>query len=151
MKRPNDDYDHCSYISRMSEPDTNSQFGCLCIGAAAVLILVVVFLLSGCSTCYVALLRHEFNEKGYVDGIYYGKSEYPVVYPATRIASMVEVPSWWEPSDIRFARDFQLLFWPFGAVMSLVDVPLSIVSDTCMLPYDIVKVSNLKGEVNRGN
>lgn len=139
MKRSNDDYDRCSYISRMPESDTDSQFGCLCTGAAVVLIFVLVFLLSGCSTCYVALLRHEFNEKGYVDGVYYGKSEYPVAYPATRIATFVEVPGWWWPSHHRIARGYQLIFWPIGAVLSLADIPISLVSDTCMLPYDLVK------------
>lgn len=151
MKRRNEDSDHCSYISRMPESDVDSQFGCLCAGAAAALILALVLLLSGCATCYVAVLRSEYSEKGYVDGAYRGRDEYPDLYPATKIATTVEVPSWWWPSNIRIARNYQLLLWPLGAVMSVVDVPISIVSDTCMLPYDMVKVSNHKGEANRGN
>ena len=125
----------------MPEETVDSQFGCLCTGAVAVIILILVFLFSGCSTCYVSLLRHEYNENGVVEGVYHGTEEYPTVFPATRIAAGVEVPVWWWPSDMKLGRDYQRMLWPFGALLSLVDVPISLLSDLVMLPYDILKTT----------
>ena len=148
MKRQYESCDVCSYISMLPESNTDSQFGCICTGVAAILLLVIVFLVSGCSTCYVAALRYEYNERGYVDGVYYGRDEYPTVFPATRIAAAVEIPHWWSSGRVGIARNYQLMFWPFGAALSLADVPISMVTDTCMLPYDLaMSLYKDKGEV----
>lgn len=141
MRRRQEEEDRCSYISRIPEETVDSQFGCLCTGVAAVLILILVFLFSGCSTCYVALLRHEYNKNGVAEGVYHGKEEYPALFPATRIAVGVEIQTWWSPSDMKLGRDYQRMLWPFGAVMALIDVPISVISDLVMLPYDILKTS----------
>lgn len=90
----------------------------------------------GCATAYVANLRSEFAAEGKAYGVYYGDEEYPCLYPATRIAAAVEVPTWWWPSKTSIGRGYKSWLWPLGAILSVVDVPCSVVTDTIMLPYD---------------
>lgn len=120
----------------MGEPEPGSGLGCLTTGTLAVLILTIVFLLSGCATGYATIIRDEYNEQGYVRGVYYGEEEYPAVFPATKIATMIEVPRWWGIGSIE--KNF--VIWPIGATFALLDVPVSILTDVAMLPYDTVNI-----------
>ena len=104
-----------------------------------IVIAIMMVLCEGCATCYVAHLRKEYRESGVSEGVYYGRKEYPSSYPATRIALLVEVPTWWWPSETEIGRGYEAWLWPIGAPMSLVDVLCSVVSDTVMLPYDFIK------------
>lgn len=106
----------------------------------AFLLVMSLIPLLGCATAYVATLRSEYATNGRIHGVHKGDSEYPTLYPATQIAATVEVPSWWLPSDIEIGTEYKLYLWPIGAVGSLVDVPISIVTDTIMLPYDAYQI-----------
>lgn len=107
----------------------------------------MIFLSCGCATLYVADSRSEYNDQGNVIGIFAGDREYPRVYPATYIATMVEIPTWWSPRHLQLERKYQLYLWPLGAPLSVVDVGISLTTDTIMLPYDAYKVlTKQKGE-----
>ena len=97
-------------------------------------------LIGGCATAYVSNLRQEYSANGEAFGVYYGEDEYPRLYPATRIAVFVELPTWWWPSDTEIGRGYEAWLWPIGAPLSIVDVFCSIATDTIMLPYDYSKV-----------
>ena len=99
----------------------------------------LTIMVSGCATAYISLLRGEYAATGMADGIYYGHEEYPRIYPASFIAVTEEIPAWWWVSKNDLERDYKYLFWIFGAPFSLVDLPISIVSDTIMLPYDLTQ------------
>jgi len=99
-------------------------------------ISIFLMLSCGCATGYVASLRSEYADEGIAHGVYYGKDEYPCVYPATRIAVLVEVPTWWYPSNTEIGKGYEAWLWPIGAPLSIVDVVCSIATDTIMLPYD---------------
>ena len=148
MRRLRREEDECSYISRISEPTEESEFGCLCNIALAAVILVVVFLICGCSTCYVSILRSEYHEDGKALGIYNGYDEYPSLYPATKVTTTIEIPSWWWPSKMRIVRSYQIGLWPVGVVFSLVDLPVSIATDTFMFPYDLT--NTIKNDEKKG-
>lgn len=107
--------------------------------------LAITMIASGCATAYVSSLRSEYAEKGMVEGVFYGEREYPCVYPATRIAATVEIPTWWWPSKTSIGRLYEAWLWPIGAPLSLVDVVCSIASDTIMLPYDFCKERESRG------
>ena len=100
-------------------------------------IVVSALFLSGCASFYTSILREEFRRSGRVDGVYYGESEYPSLYHSTRIALTIEVPSWWWFSDSPIYDDYKLCFWPIGAILSLCDVPCSLITDTAYLYIDI--------------
>lgn len=109
-----------------------------------VVIIGAVLLMIGCSTAYVSLLRSEFSKEGTSNGVYYGTNEYPCVYPATRISMFIEVPTWWCVSSTSLGRDYKKWLWPIGAPLSIVDVGVSIVTDTIMLPYDYMTSKSSK-------
>lgn len=100
--------------------------------------------LCGCSTCYVASLRSEFNDSGNAAGLYFGENEYPSLFLATKVSLCVEIPTWWWPSNTRIGREYQLALWPIGAILSVVDLPISIVTDIVMLPYDWWKTYGIR-------
>lgn len=102
-------------------------------------IIGIIPILAGCATAYVAQLRSEYSSDWKVYGVYYGDEEYPCLYPATRIAAAVEVPTWWWPSKTSIGRGYEAWIWPIGAILSVADVPCSFVTDTIMLPYDYRK------------
>lgn len=104
-----------------------------------------LLLIGGCSTAYVANLRSEYSDTDEIYGVYYGDEEYPCIYPATRIAVLVEVPAWWWPSETSLGRGYEAWLWPIGAPLSIVDIACSIVTDTIMLPYDCHKMSRNAG------
>jgi uncharacterized protein YceK len=89
----------------------------------------------------VAVLRSEYSDNGKIHGIYFGEEEYPAIYPATKIAVKVEMPRWWLPGMLRQQEEYRLLLWPFGMVLSTADIPLSIATDTIMLPYDLTNTA----------
>ena len=93
---------------------------------------------SGCATAYVNELRHEYRETGRSVGVYGKNDRYPSVYHATWVSACVEVPTWCSPFRERskMEKDYWKRLCVFGIPMSLVDVPLSIVTDTVMCPYD---------------
>lgn len=103
---------------------------------AAIAIICFLSLIEGCATAYVANLRSEYSDKGEIYGVYHGDDEYPCIYPATRISLLVEVPTWWWPSETEIGRGYEAWLWPIGAPLSIVDVVCSIATDTIMLPYD---------------
>lgn len=107
-------------------------------------IIGALTLISGCATAYVSHLRSEFLEDGASYGIYYGDEEYPCIYPATRIAMLIEVPTWWWWSNTSLGRDYEIWLWPLGAPLSIVDVGVSMVTDTIMLPYDYLTTKRNK-------
>lgn len=107
----------------------------------SIAIIFALSLIGGCATAYVANLRSEYSDKGVVDGVYYGEDEYPCIYPATKISLLVEVPTWWWPSETEIGRGYEAWLWPIGAPLSLIDVVCSISTDTIMLPYDWNKIS----------
>ena len=104
--------------------------------------LVLLFFACGCATAYVSKLRCEYADDGRVDGVFFGELEYPCIFPATRIATTVEIPTWWCPSETRVGRLYEAWLWPIGAPLSLVDVVCSIVSDAIILPYDYCNVED---------
>lgn len=105
----------------------------------------------GCATSYVAHLRHEYSHEGKSYGVYYGDEEYPCLYPATRIAVLVEVPTWWWFSKTDIGRGYEAWLWPLGAPISIVDVFVSVLSDTVMLPYDYKVSEDNKANKEKGN
>lgn len=112
-------------------------------------LFILILPLCGCSTCYVASLRSEFNDSGHCIGLYYGINEYPSVFLSTRVSLCIEIPAWWWPSNTRIGREYQLALWPIGAILSVADLPISVLTDTIMLPYDLWKVyrvEELQGE-----
>lgn len=98
--------------------------------------LMALFFVGGCATAYISELRKEYKQYGQSYGIYEGRKEYPRVFPATHIAVKEEVPSWWKPSILRGRSSYELWVWPLGVTLSLSDVPISLVTDVVMLPYD---------------
>lgn len=106
---------------------------------------VCATLLSGCASLYMAEMRGDYNDDGKTVGLYGIADRYPSVYCATKIAVLVEIPTWWWPGDMELVRKYQVWLWPFGAVLSIADVPMSLVSDTVMLPYDLYKVGHFEG------
>lgn len=101
-----------------------------------IVLIWIIPMISGCATAYVAHLRSEYSSDGKAYGVYYGDEEYPCLYPATRIAAAVEVPTWWWPTKTSSGSGYESWLWPFGAILSVADVPCSVVTDTIMLPYD---------------
>ena len=108
------------------------------IWTLAIVIGIICLLVGGCATGYIAGLRHEFAKDGVAKGVYFDEKEYPSVYPATRIAVFVEIPTWWWPRKTELEKGYASWLWPIGAPLSIVDVVCSIVSDTVMLPYDTI-------------
>ena len=108
--------------------------------AIAVYVAAESMMASGCATGYAVSLRNEFSDEGKVHGVYFGEKEYPCIYPATKIAVRVEIPTWWWVSKTEIGRGYEVWLWPLGAPLSLADVALSVVTDTVMFPYDLSKV-----------
>lgn len=130
----------CSYISALPERTQENDWGCFVNMLIAIVILgLVVLCSSGCSTCYVGLLRSEYNAEGKATGLYFGEGEYPSRYLATRVSATIEVPYWWWIGEGEGIDWYKVVLWPIGAPFALIDVPLSIVSDTIMLPYDVLR------------
>lgn len=97
---------------------------------------------SGCATAYVGALRREYAESGNAVGIYGEGDVYPSVYHATWVSTLVGVPRWVSPSRLDKAY-VDSLRW-IGLPLALCDVPISLVTDTFMLPYDAYKVMTEK-------
>lgn len=117
----------------------------------SIILIGMLVVLCGCATSYVAHLRHEFLNEGKTYGVYYGEDEYPCLYPATRISAMVEVPTWWWFSKTDIGRGYEAWLWPLGAPLSIVDVFVSVLSDTVMLPYDYKVLEDNKASKGEGN
>lgn len=124
---------------RRGPSDRDEDIGCVVTLLIAIVVLTIVFFLSGCATGYATLLRHEYSTTGECYGVYRGEKEYPALFPATRTACSVEVVYWWGISDADEYDLYKLYLWPIGAVCSLADVPISLASDTIMFPYDYLK------------
>lgn len=101
--------------------------------------LMLVLLTVGCASGYAGTLRAEHASTGRVVGVYKGQEEYPTVYPASRIALGVEVPTWVyvELEDIGIHTPFM---WPIGTTCTIADIGISFCTDTVMLPYDIMQI-----------
>ena len=108
------------------------------------LTVMAVMSLGGCATLYVAGMRSDYDGERRVTGIYGGKDVYPSCYHATWVAASEEMPGWWCPSDYEWGREYQAALWPLGAVFSIVDVGVSVVTDTVMLPLDAYRTSVVK-------
>lgn len=102
----------------------------------AIFMMMLMVMSVGCATAYVAVLRSEYSESGKVCGVYYGDSEYPRIYPSLMIATCIEIPTWWWISETDIGRGYEAWLWPIGAPLSLVDVFVSCITDTVMIPYD---------------
>ena len=107
--------------------------------------MFLMFLCQGCSTTYAMDTRKEWRETGTNVPLYGFADSYPSVYPATLINTTVSIPLWFWPFDTDgFELEYLLCLWPVGAALTLIDLPISIVSDTIMLPHDVYHV--VKGE-----
>ena len=95
---------------------------------------MIFALACGCATAYVGALRHEYADSGNAVGIYGEGDVYPSVYHATWVSMLVGVPRWVSPSRLDKAY-VESLRW-IGLPLALCDVPISLVTDTFMLPYD---------------
>lgn len=105
--------------------------------------MLLVFALTsiGCASLYVATMRNEFGAtKKEVKGWYGDGDVYPSLYHSTYIASAVEVPIWVcggdDPLDGAYIRKFRWV----GIPCAVIDVPISLMLDTLMLPMDAYNV-----------
>ena len=97
----------------------------------------MLLLLNGCSTLYVMNKRQEWKDKRENTSIYGDGDVYPALYRATYITYAEEIPTWWWPfNKTDPSKSYIASFWLIGAPLSIVDLPISMVSDTLMLPYD---------------
>lgn len=118
--------------------------GILVIVGLLALAVCSLLSLSGCATLYVSGMRSDYDGERRVIGIYGKGDVYPSCYHATWVVFREELPSWWWPSEYEWGRAYQMSIWPIGAVFSVVDVGISAVTDTVMLPYDAYEACSLK-------
>lgn len=115
-----------------------------CRKALVVLMCIFSMCIQGCATAYMIEIRGEYASCGKAEGIYHGEEEYPRAYPATFICATEEIPAWWWASGNSLEREYKYAFWILGAPLSLIDLPISVITDTAMLPYDIKQIKEKK-------
>lgn len=99
-----------------------------------------LFLLGGCATGYAMAMRSEHNETGKYCELYNWIDEYPSCFPATKMATMVEVPTWIVRSVYDDVGWTTPVMFPLGLVFTVADIGISLCTDIVMLPYDLYKV-----------
>jgi uncharacterized protein YceK len=115
-------------------------------GGTITALLLALLICGGCATGYVHNKRTEWNSTHRNTSVYGDFDRYPAVYRATCIAAAVEIPTWWWPPKHDYTGSYHYVFCIFGMPLSLIDLPISVVTDTLMFPYDLYKTLTKEDE-----
>lgn len=107
----------------------------------SLLLAIGSLMIGGCSSIYMAKVRDEWSETKTCAG-WYADDEYPSVYGATKVAICEELCTWWNINSYYVGNLSFFYLYPLGMIGSLCDIPISIVTDTVMLPYDIYMITS---------